>query len=122
MRHKQLVPQVPGGFFHDLWIWLKKCGIQNIVFHKCLVDFSTTCGFFFKLHDTKPRVPQVLGGPFYDLWSLLQKIKRKTVSSTGGLWIFPQPMDISVRNLNMTWTDKDLKRKKIKERERGGKC
>jgi len=39
---------VPGGVFHDLWIWLKKCGIQNNMFHRGLVDFSTTCGFFHR--------------------------------------------------------------------------
>jgi len=33
------------------------------------------------------------------------------VCSTSGLWILPQPVDFSTRNLKITWTDKDLKGK-----------
>jgi len=37
------------------------------------------------------------------------------------MWIFPQPMDFSARNLKMTWTDKHLKEKENKrKRKRGG--
>jgi len=42
---KQHVSQVSGGVFHDLWIWLQRCEFQNNLFHRCLMDFFTTCGF-----------------------------------------------------------------------------
>ena len=57
---------------------------------------------------------------FHNLWILLQKIKCKTESSTCDLWIFPQPVDFSAKNLNMTWTDKDLKKKENKRKRKGG--
>jgi len=115
------------------------------MFHKCLVESSTTCGFGFKdvsfktvcstsawwifprpvvfcsgLEDTKQGVPQVPGGFFHDLWSLLQKIMCKTECSIGDLWIFPQPVDFLARSVKITWTHKDLKGKEnIKRRDRG---
>jgi len=42
------------------------------------------------------------------------------MSSIGGLWIFPQPMDVLARNLKMTWTDKDLKEKENKRKIKRG--
>jgi len=85
------------------------------------VDFFATCGFCFQLEVTKKLVPHVLGGSFHDLWNLLQKIMRKRVCSTSGLWIFPQPLDFPAGNLKITWTDKDLKEKKNKKKREGGK-
>ena len=85
-----------GGIFHDLWIWLQRCEFQNSLFNRCLVDFSTTCGVCFR------------------------RSCAKTVCSTGGLWIFPQPVEFPARNLKITWIDKDLKGKEnIKRRDRG---
>jgi len=61
----------------------------------------------------------VPSGSFHDLWSLLKQIMRKKVCSIGGLWIFPQLVDFLGRNLKMTWTDQDLKKKENKKnRER----
>ena len=84
------------------------------------MDFSTTYGFCLKWENKKQCVPQVLNGSFHDLWSLLKKIMHKIACSIGGVWIFPQPVDFSTRNLRIMWTDKDLKGKEnIKRRDRG---
>jgi len=61
----------------------------------------------------------VPGGFFHDLWILLHNIKCKIASSIGGPWIFPRLVNFSARNLNMTWTDKDLKEKERERRENG---
>ena len=71
---QQHVSQVFGGVFHDLWISLQRCEFQNSLFHKCLVDFSMTCGFL-----------QRIGG-------------YKTVCSTGAWWIFPRPVEFTLED------------------------
>jgi len=45
---------------------------------------------------------------------------QNRASSTGGLWIFPQPVDFSTRNLHMMWTDNDLKKKENKRKRKRG--
>jgi len=54
---KQFVPQVPDGFFHNLWFFVVNWRIQKSMFHMCLVGVSTTCGvcnlvslYFFHLN------------------------------------------------------------------------
>ena len=61
----------------------------------------------------------VPSGCFHDLWSLLQEIMGKTVCFTGGLWIFPQPVNFPAKNLKITWERgkrRDME-KRLEERE-----